>query len=89
MGMRLGSCTFVQIVMSLFRVRLNTYWVGVAKLSVERGFLLLRVYNWGWIIVRYGVAGSSGGIHYSGVSNVLKSMEKGLGLSEYIVCFHL
>ena len=26
--------------------------VGVAKLSVERGFLVLRVYNWGWITVR-------------------------------------
>ena len=29
------------------------YSVGVAKLSVERGFLVLRVYNWGWITVRY------------------------------------
>jgi len=30
-----------------------TYWVGVAKLSVEQGFLLLQVYNWGWITVCY------------------------------------
>ena len=29
------------------------YSVGVAKLSVEWGFLVLRVYNWGWITVRY------------------------------------
>ena len=29
------------------------YSVGVAKLSVERGFQVLRVYNWGRIIVRY------------------------------------
>ena len=27
--------------------------VGVAKLSVERGFLVLRVYNWGRITVHY------------------------------------
>ena len=27
--------------------------VGVAKLSVERGFLVLRVDNWGRITVRY------------------------------------
>ena len=26
--------------------------VGVAKLSVEQGSLVLRVYNWGWITVR-------------------------------------
>ena len=26
--------------------------VGVTKLSVERDFLVLRVYNWGWITVR-------------------------------------
>ena len=30
-----------------------TIFVGVAKLSFERGFLVLRVYNWGWITVRY------------------------------------
>ena len=29
------------------------YSVGVAKLSVERGFLVLRVYNWEQITVRY------------------------------------
>ena len=29
------------------------YSVGVAKLSVERGFLVLRVYNWGWTTVHY------------------------------------
>ena len=29
------------------------YSVGVAKLSVERRFLVLRVYNWGRITVRY------------------------------------
>ena len=29
------------------------YSVGVAQLSVERGFLVLRVYNWGRITVRY------------------------------------
>ena len=29
------------------------YSVGVAKLSVEEGFLVLRVYNWGRITVRY------------------------------------
>ena len=29
------------------------YSVGVAKLSVKRGFLVLRVYNWGRIAVRY------------------------------------
>ena len=34
------------------------YFVGVAKLSVEGGFLLLRAYNWGWIhCPLYGVAG--------------------------------
>ena len=40
--------------MSLFResgIRGST--VGVAKLSVERGFLVMRVYNWGWITVRH------------------------------------
>ena len=30
-----------------------TIFLGVAKLSVERGFLVLRVYNWGRIIVHY------------------------------------
>ena len=29
------------------------YLVGVAKVSTERGFLVLRVYNWGWITIRY------------------------------------
>ena len=29
-----------------------TISVGVVKLSVERGFLVLRVYNWGRIVVR-------------------------------------
>ena len=29
------------------------YSVGVTKVSVERGFLVLRVYNWEWITVRY------------------------------------
>jgi len=33
--------------------------MGVAKLSVERGFLVLRVDNLGRITVRYGVAGCS------------------------------
>ena len=28
------------------------YSVGVTKLSVERGSLVLRVYNWEWITVR-------------------------------------
>ena len=29
------------------------YSVGVAELSVERDFLVLRVYDWGRITVRY------------------------------------
>ena len=48
--------------------------MGVAKLSVEQGFLVLRVDNWERITVRY-----------SRVSNVLKSMEKRSGLSELSV----
>ena len=51
MGMCLGSCTFVT--MSVFWVQLYNYSVGVAKVFVEQGFLVLRVYNWGWITVRY------------------------------------
>ena len=76
---RLGP---VQIIaMSLFRessirARLYNYWVGVAKLSVEQGFLVLRLYNWGWITVRYT---ELRGVRCSGVSNVLKSMEKRSG----------
>ena len=35
------------------RVRLYNFSMGVAKVSVERDFLVLRVYNWGWITVRY------------------------------------
>ena len=51
-------------------------------MSVEWGFLVLRVYNWGWITVRYT---EYRGVHYSGVSDVLKSMEKRSGLSELSV----
>ena len=29
------------------------YSVGVVKLSIERGFLVLRMNNWGRITVRY------------------------------------
>ena len=29
------------------------YSLGMAKLFVEQGFLVLRVYNWGWITVHY------------------------------------
>ena len=43
------------------------YSVGVAKLSVERDFLVLRVYDWGRITVRYT---EYRGVRYSGVSNV-------------------
>ena len=37
----------------IFDVPRLQYSVGVAKLFVERGSLVLRVYNWGWITVRY------------------------------------
>ena len=50
------------------------YSVGVAKLSVEQGFLVLRVYNWGRITVCYT---EQRGVRYSGV--------KRSGLSELSV----
>jgi len=52
--------------------------ISVAKVSVERGFLILRVWNyWGWITVsvRYREWGS---VRYSGVSDVLKVATNGL-----------
>ena len=63
MNMHLRRCfVFVQIIMmaifresSIKRLTLQ-YSVSVAKLSVEHGFLVLRVYNWGWIIQRSGVS---------------------------------
>ena len=45
------------IVMAVFRESsikgLTLHSVGVAKLSVEWDLLVLRVYNWGRITVRY------------------------------------
>ena len=55
MGMRLQPLTLVRIiVMAIFwESNMKEYSVGVAKLSVERGFLVLEVYNWGRITVCY------------------------------------
>ncbi len=61
------------------RSRSPDYWVSVAIVSVERGFLVLRVYNWGRNYCPLH------GVRYSGVFDVLKSMEKRLGLSELSV----
>ena len=55
MGMPLRPLMLVQIIaMAIFREsNMKEYSVGVAKLSIERGFLVLRVDNWGWITVCY------------------------------------
>ena len=59
MGMPLTFSAFVQIfAMAVFQescIKGSTlqYSVGVAKLSVEQGFLVLRPYNWGWITIHY------------------------------------
>ena len=55
MGMRLRPLTLVQIiVMAIFwESNMKEYSVGMAKLSVERGFLVFQVDNWGRITVYY------------------------------------
>ena len=53
MGMRLRPFMFLVFRESSVKGFTLQYSAGVAKLSVERGFLVLRVYNWGWITVRY------------------------------------
>ena len=55
MGMRLRPLTLVRIiVMAIFwESNMKEYSVGVAKLSVERGFLVFQVDNWGRITVCY------------------------------------
>ena len=52
-GMRLRPLMFLVFQESTIKGFTLQYSMGVAKLSVERGFLVLRVYNWGWITVRY------------------------------------
>ena len=50
-GKRLRSLMFLVFRKSSIKGFTLQYSVGVAKLSVERGFLVLRVYNWGRITV--------------------------------------
>ena len=80
-----GTLQYIVLYVCGLGVRFDNYYnysMGVAKVSVERGLLVLRVYNWGWITVRYT---EQRGVRYSGVSDVLKSMEKRSGLSELSV----
>jgi len=53
-GMRLGPAhVCLNVCISGVQHKGFNYLVGVAKLSAERGFLVLQVYNWRWIAVRY------------------------------------
>ena len=59
MGMRLRPLMLIRIIMMAFFQESSIkgltlqYSVGVAKLSVEQGFLVLLVYNWGQITIHY------------------------------------
>ena len=52
-GMCLKSLMFLAFWESSIKGFTLQYSMGVAKRSIERGFLVLRVYNWGRITLCY------------------------------------